>query len=235
MRQYIIFLFLFYILHAQAETTPSCVSPYSVNLVTGEFSEISSDIILNSPIPVILERKCSSKGWEIAPRSLLGEHNKGKLGLVSDYDALDRLTSVKVVSEDSKIFGQASLTYTSTSCELELNHGQKWTFHYSHPDRLEKVILPNLAEWNYQYTQHPDTHEYLLSKKEEADGRFLLNEYYIFGENSVGDILIIIDDPDDNRIGRIKLQKAPAGNDANPRNRHSSHSMNAMLLFTMMP
>lgn len=78
---------------------------------------------------------------------------------------------------------------------------------------LESVTRSDGPTETYEYSQKEgDVYEQLISRK-RPDGRFLINEYYKKGNNLVGDAAIFLD-PDDPRIGRIKLQKAPVGADS---------------------
>lgn len=222
MKRFLAFLLFLAWSSLEAETSPACFSPYSVNLVNGAYQEKSSDILLNGPMPIILERECGNSGWKLIPRSLLKENEENdssqRLSLATEYDDEGNLILVQVTNaEKSKIFSQAKIEYFPSFCQIELHTGQRWTLNWNPTQgQLEKVILPNLAEWKYCYESHPDTNEDVLTRKEGPEGRYLINEYYAMGENQVGDDVVTIIDSDDIRIGRVKLQKAPAGVDTTP-------------------
>lgn len=81
---------------------------------------------------------------------------------------------------------------------------------------LSKVIRPNFPEENYEYSEKEgrDYYEKLI-RKSRPDDRFLINEYYKKGNNSIGNLSVELAEGD-LRIGRVKLQKAPVGVDATP-------------------
>ncbi|MEI8124759.1 MAG: RHS repeat-associated core domain-containing protein, partial [Parachlamydiaceae bacterium] len=82
---------------------------------------------------------------------------------------------------------------------------------------INSVRIQGSERYRYTYRNHPFLNRKLLTSIDHSDGDFCINEYYDSKKNHIGDRTVIIDDPvRDHRIGKVKLQMAPAGVDDTP-------------------
>lgn len=217
-------LFFVCVLFAQANARETKFSPYFVDVTTGRYCPIEKDIIVQGPLPFVLERSWEYEsssdtafifGWAIKAVPLSPQFDG--LELVEKKFTDGNLKSVEVLGKSKETtYGSVSVdTLDFATLNLKTHHGIsiKYQHEYQH---LSKVIHHDGSQITYEYYCHPTTGELLITKRDEGDNRYLINEYYEFGINDMGDQIIVIDDIDDPRIAKMRLQKAPAGTDDTP-------------------
>lgn len=213
----------------------------SVNVITGEYCEAQTDLIVNSTVPIAI-RRCytsldpHSKRWHFnhpniqTPDNLypLDDHIKNQQ-IHYEYDAQLRLIAIKAVGEnDGKQLGHINIVYEDgdlPTCLMTGSNGQFVQYQFCKHDSsrsglyylLQKAQFSNAPFSSYEYQEHPTERKMLITKREQPDGRYGLMEYYQGGDNDVGDLTVRIDDSSrDFRVGRVKLQRGPCGVDATP-------------------
>lgn len=199
------------------------LSPYFVDVTTGSYCPVEQDLIVQGALPFVIERhwevsdqdKCSTHfGWFIHIRPLSEQHD----GLKIETQTNGELFKSAVVHGLSNQISYASVIlepgeYQTTT--LKTHQGN--SINYSHDGNfLQSVIYEDRSQITYEYDYHPKTRKPLITKRDEGNHRFLINEYYQFGENLLGDESVIIDSWSDFRIGKVKVQKAPVGKDETP-------------------
>lgn len=217
-------------------------NPYiyqSVNVITGEYCESQTDLLLGGPHPLLLKRCYSSadsivQGWHFnhpnIPVSLSNypkdlEKNKGSY----TFDNEGRLKQIRSGKGDC-VFRSIHFNYSEncnglTHCSAESEDGSFAHYTFSkletsrslHPYLLQQVSTSTGKQISYAYRSHPRERAKLISKREEPLGRYISTEYYDSFVNDVGGTLVKISDPNrDTRIGKVKLQRAPVGPDEKP-------------------
>ena len=204
-------------------------TPYlyqSVNVITGDYCEGDTDYI-NPAHPTFKIRRCFSngEGWVFnLPLKKDAPSENRESTFIYDYNNQDLLTSVHRNNSTTPLIHINYPTPASLGMTLDIN-GNTLSYEFELvnsrlgvPPFLIKNIRHQDSElFRYFYRPHPYLRKQLLERKEDCRGAYCLNEYYDKKHNDVGDIKIVIDDPvRDPRIGRVKLQKAPVGNDQSP-------------------
>jgi RHS repeat-associated protein len=228
-----------------ASSTTSQPKPFSgsVNVITGDYSQMATDITIPSPKPLTIQRYFfginsgtpdDGLAWHFNHPGILSP-NVSEIPLSPNedskheytYDSNDRLTEIKVTNiNGEKVFSFAQFDYQSDGnenvCEVSTSDGRQLFYCYQEDPVtrgtpgivINNMIDPMGNETRYYYRQHPNERKKLIKKIEDPQGGYLETEYYDGKHNNVGGVLVTVDDPvRDFRIGRIKLQKAPLGPD----------------------
>lgn len=230
-------------------STPSeCPYIYaSVNVITGEYCEAQTDLVLEGPHPLTLKRFYNSLG-DISGASGIGWHfNHPNLPIalnedaylpvfpnkkiVYEYDDERRLHQVKTLDLRGNVeFNYLNISYGdegSQVCYVEAPDGRRvaYKFAKTEPSRtesgylLEEVTLSDGQVCSYKYEDHPFENKHLVVRRDEPNGRYLINEYYQASDKDSG--LIIGEDPlRSYYAGKIKSQSAPMGCDLTPITTH---------------
>lgn len=229
-----VFLILFFsLLHASEPahtptTSASLLQSHylcqSVNVITGDYCEAATDFTHPSDPYLKIRRSYSNQdGWNFnlpLSRSALPD------GLDSpftfNYNSAGHLTSI---NKNNSKTPSIQIDYpTHPGILLQLNDNTL-SYEFETPDgrlgvphwQVNKITRNSTELCRYSYRPHPYLRRQLLERKDEPNGNFLINEYYDQKENLVGDVTVVIEDPVRNRLtGRVKLQKAPVGNDPTP-------------------
>ncbi len=217
----------------------SLQNPYiyqSVNVITGEYCESETDLSLSGPHSLKLRRSYTSQdpfahGWHFNHPNIL--YSEGEIPdewspdtVHYTYDNAQRLKSVaRTNPKKNKTYNSIQLSYhdgDKTVCEVNGSDNSQlfYTFEEYYPSRAPHPYLltqvKNNTGWevNYEYINHPRERRKLLKRRNEPNGRFLITEYYDASANNVGGKIVTISDPNrDPRIGKVKMQRAPAGTD----------------------
>lgn len=242
--------FLIYILFttplsAQSDTTEKVFAeqPFlsSVNVITGEYSEIATDFTSAGPNPLSLTRAYThtEKGepdetfsWHFNHPNLLSpsemffsSHSKNTWSVDYSYDHSNRLKKIQSTNlGNQQIYQTLEFDYYNEGdhqiCAVSSEGGNVVQYSYSkgvvsRGDNNFAINSITDAEGNqtkYFYRQHPSLRKNLIKRIEDPRGGYLETEYYDGKYNHVEGTLVTIDDPvRDFRLGRVKLQKAPVG------------------------
>lgn len=192
------FLFLFPFLSLFG-TNNDPTSPYSVNLLTGQYQESRPLLLLSGPRPTaltltLLDSKDSNRkgdlgfGWKIEYHTEEGkEGSSHKIQVIPHYSVLEKLEYLEVANPEKKIvFGWVKIQYLNDKITLETHQGGQAEIRYL--PMLKGSILKVISEENRETLYFYD--EERLVKRIDPSGSYLVNEY----EN-----------------GRIVSQKAPLG------------------------
>ncbi len=224
----------------EMDVSTSCPFVYqSVNVITGDYCENQTDLRFGGPHPLDLRRSYSSsdpiaQGWHFnhpnIPAFMLNfEEGLPDLALQYYFDENGRLKEIQSGNKDV-IYHTLNVTYEDRAdgligCKVQAEDGQtaQYTFkklessRAAHPYLLQEVSTSSGKSIHYHYQDHPRERKKLISKREEADGRYLITEYYDSFINNVGDTIVRISDLNrDPRLGKTKLLKAPVGIDNTP-------------------
>lgn len=194
----------------------------SVHVVTGKYCEMHTDLQLPGETSLELQRLFSSEeGWLFnLPWNSRDHDDSDKINPhVFEYDSQKRLTAIKSRStEAARPLLRVSYPDPKTWM-METQDGRSLTYCMKglHPYAIASITTPDNGVLRYEYRDHPNTQLPLVTRKEDAEGGYLITEYYDGKQNQVGQDLVTIAYPkSDFRIGRVKLQKAPLGQDATP-------------------
>ncbi|MEM1282580.1 MAG: RHS repeat-associated core domain-containing protein [Chlamydiota bacterium] len=240
------FLSYFFLVLTQHYLPASTSSPTSisgsVNVITGEYTEVSTDISVPGPKPLTIERYFfgiesgnpnDGLAWHFNHPGILSENVSEIPTTIDDAtfeyinDSNSRIKEVKVTNTSGdKIYTSAKFEYSSNGdesvCEVSTSDGRELCYCYKEeavtrgtPGLMISSVIDTMGNQTfYSYRQHPNERKDLIQKIEYPDGGYLETEYYDGKHNNVGGTLVTVDDPiRDFRIGRIKLQKAPLGQD----------------------
>lgn len=220
-------------------------SPFSgsVNVITGEYTEMSTDIAIPGPKPLAIQRcffgseneeRGEGLAWRFNHPGILSTENNALSSpsaqdAVYDYlkDSSERLTEVRVKNQGgNKVYSSLQFDYQTDGkenfCEVTASDGRRLSYRYQEGDvsrgakgmLISHLVDPMGNETRYYYRQHPVERKKLIKRIEDPLGGYLDTEYYDGKHNNVGGTLVSLNDPlRDFRIGRIKLQKAPLGPD----------------------
>lgn len=208
---------------------PSPFTYHSVNVITGVYCESKTDLSLGDQRPLPLQRTYSSNDptgrWQFNLPKILNTDEYASFPIAPqyandqvtyEYDSNKRLSSVKIKDRQNKnVLHWMQINYPEENiCRIETDDGEHVTYRFNPSDHtLLEASGSNCIPCTYIYSSHPVTKVKLITERKEPDGRYLLNEYYNFGPNDVGGTSVIITGND---IGKVKLQKAPLGNDGTP-------------------
>lgn len=234
--------------HPDESIQEALICPFiynSVNVITGEYTEAQTDLSLSGSQPLKLRRCFTSQdlfnpGWHFNFPNILStdsldisEEIFSDKKIIYEYDQNGRIQLVKTTDPDGeRIFNWMKFQYRlsdNPGCEIETFDGQHLIYGFDHSDKnkygsqflLKEVISNGKPLTSYRYRDHPINRTKLISQREEADGRYLINEYYEAGDNLVGnEIVKISESARDPYIGKVKLQKAPVGTDSQPITTH---------------
>lgn len=222
----------------------------SVNVISGEYCEAQTDLTLEGPHPLTLKRFYNSLGDTSVPNGLGWHFSHPNLPIplneeeyqpqfpnkkiVYDYDDDLRLKQIKTTDLKGKVvYNSLCITYEdepALTCQVEASDGRRVIYKYTETDPsrteseylLEEVVLPDGVFCSYQYDGHPTENKHLVVRREEPEGRYLINEYYLPDNNSPD----VVKDEDPMRsfhIGKVKAQMAPVGCDNAPIVTHRFH------------
>ncbi len=206
----ILILSLFYS-GAGLSAHPSNITDNSVDVITGSYLETNTDIAIPGPLPFALKREFnpdeSSEGypladgwhWKILHPALKMPKETNRLHFSVLADSIGKLNSVKV--NGSVNLSWVRFEQNGDWLELTSHDGQKWRLLIEN-ETLKKVIAPGGEEISYQYS------EGRISSRETLNGHRLINEFYQVGRNELEGQTIEITDPEDPRIGKVRLQKS---------------------------
>ncbi|MEC7839194.1 MAG: RHS repeat-associated core domain-containing protein [Chlamydiota bacterium] len=223
-----------------------CPLVESVNVITGEYTDATTDLFVAGPRPATLQRcffgvdsgnPCDGLSWHFnlpgvlsAKSTHLPESSPIDTEYAYQYDSCERLIELKVFNKQkTKVFNQLNFEYyiedEKHKCKVSSIDGQSAIYSYVPTDvsrstpelSIESFTDPLGYVTRYEYQRHPQERKMLIKKVERPDGGYLETEYYTGKHNNVGGKLVTIDDPvRDRRIGRVKLQKAPLGPGGSP-------------------
>lgn len=228
-RNSIIYYFLFLLLSlnissiiADEEILNSSFIYHSVNVITGEYCEVESDIGSRNVAPIKIRRMFNAPKmteWQFNLPSILTPSPLAPLEdrfpdrkIVYEYREDNKLQKVETRDIDGKkIFNSVNFTYElskNPKCEATFEDGQNVRYEFmpagkatDDPDYLLSEVTRNhLSTIKYHYCSHPLLRKKLISLRENSGGNYLINEYYEEGPH----------------IGKVKLQKEPLGSDASP-------------------
>ncbi len=142
------------------------VSPYSVNLQTGQWNATHTLLNLRGPLPVsiylINEEEGKGRlrnGWRIAYTSLIGDDEvslrTGGLKVQPEYDTYDRLLILRVTNASgTKVYNYVKLNYLNDRVELESLDGQNAALYFEsvRSPHLIKIISAAAPEIAYTYS-----------------------------------------------------------------------------------
>lgn len=240
-----LFLFCLYSQHlcAGRDSSPPGACPYSgsVNVITGEYCEAQTDLVIEGPFPFAIKRcffgmdtgnPSDGLAWHFNHPNILSPDvgaipDNGLSTLQFSYigDPSGKLGEIRLGRDmgfDHDPF--CRLTYTNEEkggiCRVEAADGRAVEYHYSNTMvsretpgvTIDRFIDASGGETRYFYRQHPTERKQLINRCEYPGGSWIETEYYEGKHNNVAGTLVSIEDPlRDPRIGRIKLQKAPVG------------------------
>lgn len=218
----------------------------SVNVITGEYTGMSTDLVISGPKPLTLQRSfCGfdngdpgeGLAWHFNhPGILSPEINPMPMPSAEDFlyeylnDANGRLAEIKLKNyAGDKVYSALQFDYRSTGsdnlCEVKASDGRCLSYHYQEGEVARGTKNLVISHWadaegnqiRYDYRQHPTERKKLIKRIEDSMGGYLDTEYYDGKHNNVGGTLVTLSDSlRDFRIGRIKQQKAPLGPDGSP-------------------
>lgn len=204
---------------------------HSVNIITGEYCEAQTDMTTSGLLNFKLRRSydsLSNAKWDFnAPNLIHISENSPKEEEFSnkkiyyEYDQQKRLKSLKI-GDYVQLRIERSNNQTQ-ECHVSSHDSLETFYRFSQNANaqglwtLDEVKSSQNPLIRYEYTQHPQLRAVQLQKRLLPEGRYLLNEYYSLGENTVGNQTILVGPSlRDHRIGKIKLQKEPLGIDETP-------------------
>lgn len=238
----LLILTFFNAIYAQeAASAPTCPYIGSVNVITGQFNEAHTDLVLGGPKPFSLKR-CffgvenglpeEQLAWHFNYPDILSsaltplpEPAIQDAALKATKDPQNKLQELSITNvSGDKVYNSLRFIYDQTEetecCRVEASDGRTVHYYYRQTDMardapgfvIDRVIDAEGNETGYQYRVHPTERKMLLKRCDYPGGRYLESEYYEGRHNNVGGTLVTIEDPSrDPRIGRIKLQKEPHG------------------------
>ncbi len=198
---------------------PVGISESSVDIITGSYLETNTDIAIPGPLPFTLKREFNSDEssqsyplaegwrWKILHPALQMPKGTNRLHLCLFTNSANQLKSVKV--NRTATLSWIRFEQNGDWLELTSHDGQKWRLLIEN-DTLKKVIAPEGEEISYQYSGGQ------ISSRETANGHCLINEFYELGSNELEGQTIEITDPEDSRIGKVRLQKTVTDIDMPP-------------------
>lgn len=197
----------------------------SVNVITGEYCEARTDLILDGPRPLAIKRcffsmesgfACDGLAWHFNHPNVLspiitalGDIPPPQVKLSYVNDPLDRLSQIKIgdISGEQQ-FHECRFTYeedddNSFLCKVEADDGRSIAYRYSDAPvsrespalKIDTFIDVGGHETHYSYRQHPLERKMLISKCLFPEGGWIETEYYEGKHNNVGGTLVTIDDP----------------------------------------
>lgn len=152
------------------------------------------------------------------------------------YNFYKQLNVLNIKATNSQLddFASVQVKYPweykeQSQVDFHSSDGRNLTYHYEKIDGenyLKKVVRPDSPEEMYKYTESAiDKHKQLLAQKILPNKRSLKVEYYVRGENKIGERVATLEKYDP-RLDRVKHIKAPVGADSTPVITHSfSYSM----------
>jgi len=200
-----------------------------VNVVTGQYIELESDLQLSGAKAFSLKRwidfSGESNSWQFnvpnllndsfatSPSSLQVQDTK----ICYAYNEKGQIDSIEVRSKnDAALYHTISFCRPNATTLEAKSHDQLVTFFLA-PGQInregasttiEKIQKPNGIVVEYSYLEHPQKRIQLIAKRIENGTLSLENTYYDGKQNYVGSTYIPIEDPiRDFRIGRVKTQK----------------------------
>lgn len=203
----------------------------SVNVITGNYCEVQTDMTLGSDQPLQLRRFYNDyTGWSFNYAGILAPLNSSELSEETstnnngcEYDQMRRLIAItkghKAVNLSYRSLDQINTQDQISShylCHFKLSDGRH--LHYDmqlleDSKQLTKALLlneityPDGSTLKYHYRKHPTLSKYLVEKRASSSGQYLLTEYYEDANQKVKD------PQRDFSLGKVKLQKAPLGVD----------------------
>lgn len=209
----------------------------SINVITGEYVEISTDLKLTGPNGLALQRSFHGQdgGWRFNhPHVLQHQEYDEKPSDKYEYEYDDSARLVTATSRNlqtRQATHYLAFNYSEGSegaakvCRVQSDDNRTVTYYFDTSDHhrnggsplLYRVEGPGGSYCQYTYMDHPIERNKLIKRKEMPDGRYLETHYYKGKNNDVGGVNVHIENPArDGRIGRVKLQKAPVGTDNKP-------------------
>ena len=214
------FCFLFIFPLAASSYMPQNISAQGVDFTSGRYVDSDESLQIHGALSLRLIRKFDDAniqiggwGWQptLAEQKDPRQKNKG-LHLKFDQQKID-----VVNEEENKVLGFIRWSFSDDNSQAEIitNEGTRFHLKFNENGLLE-YLERNQTSWlKYQYIKHPVSGEPLISRKEDDNGGYLINEYYQSGENKIGEQSLTLEE-NDFRIGKIKQQIAPTGENGSP-------------------
>ncbi len=180
---------------------PQCVSPTayfndSIDVVTGEYCEMVVDLV------------------DRAEKTVLGRtYRSGSLGWMGGWE------TTLPEQQDPRESSAFRLRETDGGYSLHTRKGDTLVYDFAMlgENRLLASVSSTFKETvQYTYGFVSGVSRPLLTEKSLYHRPSLINEYYHLGVNRVGEMEIVIDDPMDFRLGRVREQRAFVGIDESP-------------------
>ena len=217
-RSLFLLLFVFaYFFELSGESTPQ-ISENSVDVITGMYVESNQDIMVPGPMPFVVKREFGSDGyhlaegwsWKIEATTDINPYDSNRLHLVPKLSDDQQLLRIQAQgARNNQILSWIRFHRLSRELELTTHDGQLWKLEFD-GNQLKKVTAPGHESISYDYEGHQ------ISRRETSQGHYLVNEFYQLGVNEVGSEVVEITDPQDPRIGKVKLQKSIISKDSDP-------------------
>jgi RHS repeat-associated protein len=196
---------------------------HSVNVITGDYCEAQMDLSIIGPYPIQIQRLYDSHhplhpGWHFNHPGILSHHTPNLRDseqtnhrIHYEYDNDQWLKCIQTTdSTGQKVFNWAQFSYSiggeKAQCTIETDSGDRLTYIFRSYDPtkprtpllLQEISKNDQLVCNYQYVTCGT--EYLISRRNFPEGKFLINEYYLDGEHA----------------GKVKAQYGPVGTDNAP-------------------
>ena len=222
-----VFLNIYYI--ASAQDSPLNLHPIfskaqdstyifeSVNVITGQYTEVQNDLHLSGPEPFILKRYHTRDdrflyGWHCNLPNLINDAMPGEAKQFSptqkisyEYDKKNRLKSFKTSDiYDQNVYSWMNIRYSESpnlQCSIQTHDGQQITYRFLDNYLIAEVISSQKPSISYTYQPHPEGEGHVVSRRELPEGRYVENEYY---------------EKNHPHAGKVKAQKSPVGSDSTP-------------------
>lgn len=181
---------------------------HSVNVISGEYCEVQTDLSTGGQNPLLLRRSYQSGDaancWHFNLPNIATSHSE-PIELIQlpgreiryEYDQEHRLAGIKV--EGSKTLQWMQLSYPNddgSTCDVKTQDGQSLTYRFNDKALLEEVKSKGLPICAYRYQTHSAHQRPLIVRREKPEGRYLQIEY--------------------DASGRVAALYAPLGDDATP-------------------
>jgi len=196
------------------------LSDSSVDVRTGIYRETNHDILVPGPFPFFLNREFGSQeenteentyflakgwSWKIVTSCDIVPDDFQRVHLVPLEKKGDFLTGIQVMSRhNSQILSELKMERQGNTLYLSTHDGQLWSFEFEDQE-LKKVTSPEGDSLEYEYLDGQ------ITRCSASNGSVFENELYHLGQNEVGPEVVVITDPNDFRIGRVKVQKSGIG------------------------
>lgn len=164
---------------------------HSVNVVTGQYCEAETDLVLHGPHPISLKRHFDGQGWQFNHPSILLKTIplENAPGLKYEYDKEQRLKEIQCTSfNGAKIYNSITLSYSfegaTAQCHVSTPHEELiYRFcHFKDSLLLSEVVKEGRPICSYRYKTANSKH--LLTHRIDSEGVTLVNEYYDKGDHA---------------------------------------------------